>query len=411
MCRRGSGAAGRRGGPPSPTLLVICFLTILTLSTITPLAAQGRPTSELERSRQRLDSIRQERQRLEAQQTRLQGQVRDVNADLRNIERQRETTNRIVNEIETQLAGLNNELGRVSGELALAEDNLEEKRAVLERRLIDIYKRGQMYTFQALLAAESFGDLLARYKYLYLTSRQDQALVHDVEALNARVRRQRNDLLGIRTTLGSTREDRERELKRYADLATARARRLSQLQRSGQATEQRLSALERDEARLNELLAALERAARNAAASGGAPIPGGLTTEDIGKLDWPVNGRVVYNFGRTTLPSGGVVRWNGIGIGAPTGTPVKAVENGRVELVQRLGTYGLTVVVQHGNGYRSLYMQLQDANVAVGQDIAKGQVIGTVGGANSEQGPHLHFEIRGENSIALDPSDWLRRRK
>jgi septal ring factor EnvC (AmiA/AmiB activator) len=334
-----------------------------------------------------------------------------VNADLRNIERQRETTNRIVNEIESQLSGLNNELGRVSGELALAEDNLEEKRAVLERRLIDIYKRGQMYTFQALLAAESFGDLLARYKYLYLTSRQDQALVHDVEALNARVRRQRNDLLGIRRALGSTREDRARELKRYADLATARARRLAQLQRSGQATEQRLSALEQDEARLNDLLAALERASRNAASAGGTPIPGGLTTEDIGKLDWPVNGRVVYNFGRTTLPSGGVVRWNGIGIGAAVGTPVKAVENGRVELVQRIGTYGLTVVVQHGNGYRSLYMQLQNANVAVGQDITRGQIVGTVGGTNSEQGPHLHFEIRGENSIALDPSDWLRRRR
>ncbi len=199
---------------------------MLVLGAAGPLHAQGG-TTELQRSRQRLDSIRQERQRLEAQQERLQGQVRDVNADLRNIERQRETTNRIVNEIESQLAGLNSELGRVSGELALAEDNLEEKRAVLERRLIDIYKRGRMYTFQALLAAESFGDLLARYKYLYLTNRQDQALMHDVEALNARVRRQRNDLLGIRTSLGSTREDRERELKRYADLATARARRLA----------------------------------------------------------------------------------------------------------------------------------------------------------------------------------------
>jgi len=389
---------------------VLGLVAVLALASTAPLHAQGG-TTEMQRSRQRLDSIRQERARLEAQQERLQGQVRDVNADLRNIERQRETTNRIVNEIESQLAGLNNELGRVSGELALAEDNLDEKRAVLERRLIDIYKRGPMYTFQALLAAESFGDLLARYKYLYLTSRQDRALMHDVEVLNARVRRQRNDLLGIRTTLGSTRQDRERELKRYADLAEARARRLSQLQRSGQATEERLSALERDEAKLNELLAALERASRNAAAAGGAPIPGGLTTEDIGKLDWPVNGRVVYNFGRTTLPTGGVVRWNGIGIGAPEGTPVKAVENGRVELVQRLGTYGLTVVIQHGNGYRSLYMQLQDASVVVGQDVTRGQVIGTVGGANSEQGPHLHFEIRGDNSIALDPSDWLRRRR
>jgi len=277
--------------------------------------------------------------------------------------------------------------------------------------LIEIYKRGTMYTFQALLAAESFGDLLARYKYLFLTSQQDRALMQDVEALGARVRRQRNDLLGIRTTLGSTRADREMELRRYAELAAARARRLAQLQRSGQQTGERLSALERDEARLNDLLAALERARRNAAMGAVAPAPGGLTTEDIGKLDWPVNGRVVYNFGRTTLPSGGVVRWNGIGIGAPEGTPVKAVENGRVELVQRLGTYGLTVVVQHGNGYRSLYMQLQDASVAVGQDVTRGQVIGTVGGANSEQGSHLHFEIRGENSIALDPADWLRRRR
>lgn len=411
MSRRGRRAAGQRGRGTVLPRLPLLLLGAIALLAVAPLQAQDRTTIELERSRRRLDSIRVERQRLEAQQERLQGQVRDVNADLRNIERQRETTHRIVNEIESQLAGLNNELGRVSGELALAEDNLSEKRAVLERRLIEIYKRGRMYTFQALLAAESFGDLLARYKYLYLTSRQDRALVHDVEALSARVRRQRNDLLGIRTTLGSTREDRERELKRYADLATARARRLAQLQRSGQATGERLSELERDEARLNDLLAALERARRNATATGTTPVPGGMTTEDIGKLDWPVNGRVVYNFGRTTLPSGGVVRWNGIGIGAAEGTPVKAVETGRVELVQRLGTYGLTVVVQHGNGYRSLYMQLQNAGVAVGQDVTRGQVIGTVGGANSEQGAHLHFEIRGENSIALDPADWLRRRR
>lgn len=376
------------------------------------LHAQDRAVDEIARSRARLDSIRAERERLLEQQRRLEGQVKDVGAELRNIERQRESTHRIVNEIETQIRGLNSELDRVSAELALAQDNLAEKQAVLERRLIEIYKRGSLYPYQALLAAESFGDLLARYKYLFLTSRQDRALVADVQELSMRVRRQRDQLLGIRTNLGASRADREAELRRYADLAAARARRLAVLQRSGQQTGERLSALERDEARLNDLLAALERARRAAAAATtGAPIAGGLTTADIGKLDWPVDGRVVYGFGRTTLPSGGVVRWNGIGIGAPEGTPVKAVETGRVELVQRIGTYGLTVVIQHGNGYRSLYMQLQQASVAVGQNVARGQVIGTVGGANSEQGPHLHFEIRGENSIALDPTDWLRRRR
>ena len=68
------------------------------------------------------------------------------------------------------------------------------------------------------------------------------------------------------------------------------------------------------------------------------------------------------------------------------------------------------VAVEHGNGYWSLYMQLQGANVKQGEKIARGQVIGTVGGGNSDYGSHLHFEIRGENQIALDPAGWLRRR-
>ena len=141
-----------------------------------------------------------------------------------------------------------------------------------------------------------------------------------------------------------------------------------------------------------------------------APAAGSLTTADLGKLDWPVQGTIVYKFGRDTLPSGGVIRWNGIGIGAPAGTPVKAVEGGQVGLVGNVGTYGLTVAVEHGNGYWSLYMQLQSAAVKQGEKVVRGQTVGTVGGANSDYGPHLHFEIRGENQIALDPTAWLRRR-
>ena len=124
-----------------------------------------------------------------------------------------------------------------------------------------------------------------------------------------------------------------------------------------------------------------------------------------------MDGTILYNFGRQTLPSGAVIRRNGIGIGAPAGTPVKAVESGRVELVQQMNTYGLTVVVEHGNGYRSLYMHLGEARVARGASVGRGQVIGTVGGEETDEGTQLYFEIRGENGIALDPADWLRRRR
>ena len=138
--------------------------------------------------------------------------------------------------------------------------------------------------------------------------------------------------------------------------------------------------------------------------------PGSITTASLGKLDWPVEGTIVYRFGRDTLPSGGIIRWNGVGIAAASGTPVRAVEAGKVRLVGQFGTYGLTIVLEHGNGYYSVYSHLQSAAVKLAATITKGQTIGSVGGENSDYGPHLHFEIRGENQVALDPTTWLRKR-
>jgi murein hydrolase activator len=387
------------------------MLLMLFLS-VTPAHAQGTP--ELDESRRRLEEIRAERDRLQRQRERLQGQVHDVNDELSNLERQRESTQRIVGEIERQIGGLASQLDRSSAELILAQDNLAERRAVLERRLVDIYKRGVLHTFQVLLAAESFGDLLSRYKYLYLTSEQDRALVQDVEKLRNRVVQQRNNILDVRGELDRRREEREAEFSKYTELASEQARKLQSLRRSARSTERRLSQLQKDESRLNGLLASLERTRRDelarGALRGAVAAPGTITTADLGKLNWPVEGAIVYRFGRDTLPSGGIIRWNGVGIAAPVGTQVKAVEAGKVRLVGQFGTYGLTIVLEHGNGYYSVYSHLESSEVKLGASIAKGRLIGTVGGQNSDYGPHLHFEIRGENQIALDPAAWLRRR-
>jgi len=395
----------------APRVWFALLLALFAVLLAAPLTAQD---TTLEASRRRLEQIRRERSRLEEQQQRLQGQVHDVNDELTNLERQRESTQRIVGEIEHQIGGLASQLDRSSAEVILAEDNLADLRAVLERRLVDIYKRGTLYTFQALLAAESFGDLLSRYKYLYLTSQQDRALVTDVEQLRRRVVSERNTILDVRGQLDRTRQEREAEVAKYTELSHAREERLQQLQRSARSTERRLTSLQKDEARLNGLLAALERARREELARGalrGAVAgPGSITTASLGKLDWPVEGTIVYHFGRDTLPSGGIIRWNGIGIAAPVGTPVHAVEAGKVRLVGQFGTYGLTVVVEHGNGYYSVYSHLQTAAVKLGATITKGAEIGTVGGENSDYGPHLHFEIRGDNQVALDPTAWLRKR-
>lgn len=413
MCSRAARPAARE---PRRFALIIASVLLATALRpalpCSPASTLSAQTPDLEESRKRLEEIRLERARLEADRVRLQGQVHDLHAELDNLERQRQTTNRIVNEIETQIGGLNNQVDRISADLILAQDNLAEKRAILTRRLAEIYKRGTLYAFEVMVAAESFGDLVNRYKYLYLTSRQDKSLVGEVQKLRDQVQAQRSQIVDVRSQLGRRHDEREAELTKYGELARERAERLRATRRTARTNEQQLSALQRDEAKVNDVIEALERARRNnAARTGAAPSAGTLTTSDIGKLDWPVDGRIVYNFGKATLPSGGVIRRNGIGIAAPVGTPVKAVEAGHVRLVQQLGTYGLSSLIDHGNGYYSFYAHLQTATAPVGSQVAKDQVIGTVGGENTDEGAHLYFEIRGENGVALDPADWLRKRK
>lgn len=417
MFRRVRGYAGTRVAakqPYPPTRLPTYPLLLIWLLLLALPTAVNSQTPNAEDSRRKLEEVRRERARLEDERSRLAGQVQNLGAELENLERQRQSTNKIVNALEEQIGGLNSQVEKAGADLVLVQDNLAEKRAVLSRRLTEIYKRGQLYTFEVLVAAQSFGDLLSRYKYLYLQSRQDRFLVGDVEKLTEQVVKRRGEILQARSQLDLSKEEREAELSRYRRLVDERGRRLKEARTSARNTEQQLTAVQKDEARLNDLLAELERARRSAIARGNTPAavqPATLSTSDIGRLDWPVEGPIVLNFGPQTLGSGAKILWNGIGIGAPVGTSVKAVEAGRVERILTISTYGLTLILDHGDGYRSLYMHLQSAPLKVGTQVAKGQVIGTTGGAGSDEGPHLYFEIRGPGGSALDPTDWLKTRR
>jgi murein hydrolase activator len=400
---RGKGEEGRR-------VLVACLLAMATLpSSPFPLLAQ-RPQpldQQLSEDQRRLEDIRRERSEVEEQLEQLRSQVHSLADELSNIEHQKMTTNRIVNELDRQIGGLSIQIGGTTVDLVLAEDALEEKRAVLERRIVDIYKRGALYPYQALLAAESFGDLLSRYKYLYLVSRQDRLLANDMFKLRDRIARERQTLVEVRDALARRKVQRTEELQQYLKLERQRESSLRETRGRSHAAERRLSELERNEHTLNDRIAALERA-RRAAEARGAPVGAAtITTADLGRLDWPVSGRIVYQFGTATGPNNTRIPWHGIGIAAPVGTSVRAVASGTVSLAGSLGTYLTSVLIDHGGGYYTFYGYLADAAVTRGERVLKGQVIGHVGGQSSDQGAHLHFEIRGQGGIALDPINWL----
>jgi murein hydrolase activator len=363
---------------------------------------------QLQDNERHLEDIRRERSEVTAQLEQLRTQAHSLADELANLEHQADATNRIVNELDRQIGELSTDIDQMTTDLVLAEDALAAKRAVFERRLVDIYKRGPLYPYQVLLASESFGDLLSRYKYLYLVSRQDRQLANDLTQLKNRIARERRGLLDARDELAQRKAERTDELTHYIALERERETSLAETRRSSRAAAQRLSELDRDEHTLNTRIADLERARREAEARGAAVGAAAITTADLGKLDWPVTGRLVYQFGTATGPNNTRIPWHGIGIGAAVGTPVRAVAAGTVSLAGPLGTYLTSILLDHGGGYYSFYGDLQDATVATGDRVSGGQIIGHVGGASSPQGPHLHFEIRGQGGIALDPLNWLK---
>lgn len=375
-----------------------------------PVAAHAQSAEQQLRDKQaELDRIREEREDLQKRMKQLQSSAHSITDELQNLNRQQDVTRRAVTSLDDQLESLNGAVKQTTANLVRAEDEAVAKRAVLRHRLIEIYKRGPLYDFQALLSADSFGELVARYKYLHEIALHDRALVHRIDDLRAQIRGRRTDLVTLQGGVRQNRSEKAEEEARLAALEQQRQQSLQKVQQDTRKTQQRLAQIRKSESRLNNIIASIETERRRGTTRASATARGAssIRTSDYGKLDWPVDGNILYNFGRVVRPDNTTLRWNGIGIAAAPGTSVRSVAAGDVVLAAPLGTYGQTVIVEHGGGDYSVYGSLGKINVAKGAHVSKGEVIGSVGTSDPDLPPHLHFEIR-HGGPAVDPATWLR---
>ena len=397
-------ARGTRGAGRGTSVALFGALLLLASVSI-PLHAQDKLRSQ----REELDRIRQERADLERRMLELRANVHDLSEEVANLNARRSATERLVAALDRQLANINSDVDSATQSMVRTEGELTDKRATLRRRLVDIYKRGPLFTAQALLSAQSFGELIARYKYLHTLALHDQALVARVEQLRDQVAQERDRLVHLQEALEQNRNDKRMEEDNLRDLERERESKLAEAQLSARRAEQSLDRLRRTEAQLTSTIASLEAERRRAEGTRGSAVRSASTikTSDYGQLDWPVDGPLVYSYGKTQTASNATIRWNGVGIRAAVGTPVRAVAGGTVVSVGSLGTYGTTIIVEHGGGDYSIYGSLARTDVTLHETVTKGQQLGTVGISDPDLPPHLHFEIR-HGGPAVDPASWLR---
>jgi septal ring factor EnvC (AmiA/AmiB activator) len=194
---------------------------------------------------------------------------------------------------------------------------------------------------------------------------------------------------------------------------------LASLKRQKESQEQVLAELSEAagdlQQKVSNLLNQAKTASQEAAKVKSAPLP---ATEGAGlkvvrgKIPWPVSGPVKLFFGKTKNKEfNEVVDNTGIQIAAPAGTPFRAVAAGKVRYADWFKGYGKLVILDHAKGYYSLYAQAAELNVSEGEEVAQGQVLGTVGDTGSlyadQWGTSLYFEIR-LNGIPQDPVRWLK---
>ncbi|MEP6550370.1 MAG: peptidoglycan DD-metalloendopeptidase family protein [Gemmatimonadales bacterium] len=388
-----------------------CAVALIGLVFSSELPGQQTESAEARVNAQRdeLARIRAERDELEKKMSGLQNTAHELRDEVNLLDKQHDATARMVKSLDQQLVAITDEVETTTTDMQRSEREASMRRTVLQRRLIEIYERGPLYSAEVLFSAQSVGQLVARYKYLHLLALRDKGLVHRLEELHTKIETQHIQLVRLQNSVSENRTQKEQEAARLAQLEKLQARNLSRVQEDTKRTKARLAELEKSEARMNNLIASFEAERRRASGRGGTVTlaPSSISTTDIGRLDWPVNGAFLYRFGRFVNPNNTTTRWNGIGISAPAGTAVKSVSAGTVAYAGPMGTYGNTVILEHGGGDYSVYGSLNRINVRKGTRVIKGQALGTVGVSDPALGSHLHFEIR-RGGPAVDPAEWLR---
>ncbi len=401
------------------------FVAVLAAVLLASAPAAGDPGSEKARIDGTIGDLQSRIDRAEEQAGVLTSEISATTARVRTLQRSTSAQEARLSVLESQLAGSRARLRRLDDRireqtrmLGVLERQYATALGRLERRLRAIYTSDTPDALSFALGAASFSDLLDTVELMNRIGRQDQQIAatvkrttHELALARAGTKRDRAEAAreahSIQVRAEEQRLVRDRLLaSRDALVAASREKEeaLASIEGDREAFVEEVEALEEQSAALAAKIAAAQAAAARAAAvpspeegsvraSVPAPSPGGFS--------WPVSGAVTSSFGP---------RWGrmheGIDIAVPSGTPVGASAAGTVIHVGWLGGYGNLVVVDHGNGLSTAYAHNSSIAVALGQQVAQGQVLAYSGNTGNSSGPHVHFEVR-VNGAAVDPLGYL----
>ena len=325
-----------------------------------------------------------------------------------------DTHTRALARSEIVAAGIRSEIAGIDERLAVAHRRadaarrasaatraeLAERRRELARAVRASYRFARRDPIARLLDLESIRDVDRLLAYHSIVERAHAGRIHAVADTVSRLEAHEARVVEQAAAVAALGDEKRRRLAELDERRAARAhamRALAQRIRDGEGRAARLRA---DERRLLELIEAL----RASLSDDALEIQGERTFGKLrGKLPWPVGGAVLAWYGAPRGEAGQT--WRGVLIGAPAGTAVHAVHRGRVAYADWLRGFGLLLIVEHEDGFMSLYGHNETLTAETGDWVESGEVVATVGDSGGSARPALHFEIR-HSGRPVDPRRW-----
>jgi len=406
---------------------------ILLAGLLTPAFADEKAATQ-----KQLEAARSDVAELKKLLEKLQQDKSGVQKDLRKTETEMGELEKQVEELQKNLKDGEEEIQRLDQEKKKLHDARLEQQRLIGIQARAAYQSGRQEYLKLLLnqqSPEKFSRTLTYYDYLSEARMEQLARFNETLRQLANVEqeivKQQNQLLEHKSAL-DTRAERLAQARKERQLAlatlnqeySARDRKLkarqqeqAQLARVLKTIEATLArqAREAEQARQRALIAAREQQRSSTAAAsnpGSGPLVssgssyGGPFAQARGKLPWPVDGRLVARYG-TPRGADARTKWDGVLIGASAGSQVRAVHGGRVVFADWLRGAGLLVILDHGNGYLSLYGHNQSLLRDAGDVVDAGEPIATVGTSGGQDTPALYFAIRQQGRPS-DPAQWCR---
>lgn len=385
------------------------LLFVLTLTAAVPAVAQDgasdaqRAAQERE-ARQKLDAVRAELRTLALQQRETEGERNEAARALRAKEVELAAVAKDVRALDAKIDAEQTELDALEAERAKLEAALKTQRDALAALLRSAYVLGHDEELKLLLQQD---DVAAIARVLAYNRYFQRARIGRIDRLSTDLEALANVQDSIRrqtAELASTRDARAAESARLETERSEREALVRELEAKLKEQGARAAALGKDEKALASLIEKL----RDVFADIPKQLSGAEPFASLrGRLAWPLSGgRIVTAFGAAD-ESGR--RSSGLLLAARTGTAVHAVSHGRVAFADWLRGYGLMIIIDHGDGYLSLYGCNETLLKDVGDWVDAGETIATSGASGGQKTPGLYFELRARGQ-AVDPQTWLRRR-